>query len=302
MLSLLSIFFMLATGYIAKRTKVIPQSQLIIFVDFVVIFAIPAMIFDKIYHVNIDLHLFSVIITSFASNLAVMFLAFALGILFKFSKATTASMALLVLLGNTLFVGLPILTGYFGEDIANEVIIYDQIVTCLPAAILSPMVLSYAVPNKTTLIGNVFKVMKFPPFLALVGGILAKCVELPELIFAPIRLLAGAMVPVALFAIGLGLGFGSVRSCVKSTALVLFLGMIISPLIYVGIALLFGIQASPSYMVGLIGSAMPPMVLASAMILKAKLDTNLAISSVALGVCFTFINVPIIFWLYEMFK
>lgn len=302
MLSLLSIFFILASGYLAKRAKVIPQNQLIIFVDFVVIFAIPAMIFDKIYHVNIDWHLFGVIACSFLANLAAMGLAFGLGILFRFSRATTASMALLCLLGNTLFVGLPILTGYFGDDIANEVIIYDQMVTCLPAALLSPIILGYAVPNKTTLIQNVFKVMKFPPFLALVGGVAAKCVDLPDFVFHPLRLLSGAMVPVALFAIGLGLGFGAVRSCVKSTALVLALRMIAAPLVFVGVTALFGIAPSPSYMVGLMGSAMPPMVLASAMILKANLDTNLAISSVAIGVCFTFVNAPIIFWLYEFFK
>lgn len=302
MLVLLSMFFILASGYLAKRTKVIAQNHLGIFIDFVVIFAMPAMIFDKIYHVKIDLELFGVIACGFGANLAAMFLAFGVGIVFGFSRATTASIALLSLLGNTLFVGFPILTGYFGDEIADKIIICDQMLTCLPAAILSPIVLSYAVPNQTTLRQNVLKVMKFPPFLALICGFLAKCVDLPDFIFAPLRLFAGAMVPVSLFAMGLGLGFASIKSCVKTTAIVLFLRMVVAPAIFAGIMLLFGANISPSFMIGAVLTAMPPMVLASAMILKAQLDSNLAISSVAVGMCFTFVNVPVIFWLYEAFK
>ena len=294
MLPLFSVFVLLASGYLAKRTKVIPQNQLIIFIDFVLVFAMPALIFDKIYHVNIDFHLFSVIACGLGANFVAMLLAFGLGRLLGFSKATTASMALLAMFGNTLFMGLPVLQGILGDDIANEVILYDQMVTCVPIAILGPFILSYAAPSNVSLIANVFKIMKFPPFLALVAGLLANNLEIPDFLFAPLRLFSGAVVPVALFAVGLGLGFNTVRSSYKSTALVVFLRMVVAPCFFVAFAWVFGIEFSPSYMVGLIETAMPPMVLASAMILKAKLDSNLAISAIAVGMCFTFVVIPVI--------
>ena len=294
MLPLFSIFVLLASGYLAKRTKVIPQNQLIIFIDFVLVFAMPALIFDKVYHVNIDFHLFSLIACGLGANFVAMLLAFGFGRLLGFSKATTASMALLAMFGNTLFMGLPVLQGILGEDIANEVILYDQMVTCVPIAFLGPFILSYAAPSDVSLIANVFKIMKFPPFLALVAGLLAKSVEIPDFLFAPLRLFSGAVVPVALFAVGLGLGFNTVRSSYKSTALVVFLRMVVAPCFFVAFAWVFGIEFSPSYMVGLIETAMPPTVLASAMILKAKLDSNLAISAIAIGMCFTFVVIPVI--------
>ena len=294
MLPLFSIFVLLASGYLAKRTKVIPQNQLIIFIDFVLVFAMPALIFDKVYHVNIDFHLFSVIACGLGANFVAMLLAFGLGRLLGFSKATTASMALLAMFGNTLFMGLPVLQGILGDDIANEVILYDQMVTCVPIAFLGPFILSYAAPSNVSLIANAFKIMKFPPFLALVVGLLAKSVEIPDFLFAPLRLFSGAVVPVALFAVGLGLGFNTVRSSYKSTALVVFLRMVVAPCFFVAFAWVFGIEFSPSYIVGLIETAMPPMVLASAMILKAKLDSNLAISAIAIGMCFTFVVIPVI--------
>ena len=294
MLPLFSIFVLLASGYLAKRTKVIPQNQLIIFIDFVLVFAMPALIFDKVYHVNIDFHLFSVIACGLGANFVAMLLAFGLGRLLGFSKATTASMALLAMFGNTLFMGLPVLQGILGDDIANEVILYDQMVTCVPIAFLGPFILSYAAPSNVSLIANVFKIMKFPPFLALVAGLLAKSVEIPDFLFAPLRLFSGAVVPVALFAVGLGLGFNTVHSSYKSTALVVFLRMVVAPCFFVAFAGVFGLEFSPSYMVGLIETAMPPTVLASAMILKAKLDSNLAISAIAIGMCFTFVVIPVI--------
>ena len=294
MLPLFSIFVLLASGYLAKRTKVIPQNQLIIFIDFVLVFAMPALIFDKVYHVNIDFHLFSVIACGLGANFVAMLLAFGLGRLLGFSKATTASMALLAMFGNTLFMGLPVLQGILGDDIANEVILYDQMVTCVPIAFLGPFILSYAAPSNVSLIANVFKIMKFPPFLALVAGLLAKSVEIPDFLFAPLRLFSGAVVPVALFAVGLGLGFNTVRSSYKSTALVVFLRMVVAPCFFVAFAWVFGLEFSPSYMAGLIETAMPPTVVASAMILKAKLDSNLAISAIAIGMCFTFVVIPVI--------
>ena len=294
MLPLFSIFVLLASGYLAKRTKVIPQNQLIVFIDFVLVFALPALIFDKVYHVNIDFQLFSVIACGFGANFVAMLLAFGFGRLLGFSKATTASMALLAMFGNTLFMGLPVLQGILGDDIVNEVILYDQMITCVPIAFLGPFILSYAAPSNVSLIANAFKIMKFPPFLALVAGLLAKSVEIPDFLFAPLRLFSGAVVPVALFAVGLGLGFNTVRSSYKSTALVVFLRMVVAPCFFVAFAWVFGLEFSPSYMVGLIETAMPPTVLASAMILKAKLDSNLAISAIAVGMCFTFVVIPVI--------
>ena len=294
MLPLFSIFVLLASGYLAKRTKVIPQNQLIVFIDFVLVFALPALIFDKVYHVNIDFHLFSVIACGLGANFAAMLIAFGLGRLLGFSKATTASMALLPILSNTLFMVLPVLQGILSDHIANEVILYDQMITCVPIAFLGPFILSYAAPSNVSLIANAFKIMKFPPFLALVVGLLAKNLEIADFLFAPLRLFSGAVVPVALFAVGLGLGFNTVRSSYKSTALVVFLRMVVAPCFFVAFAWVFGLEFSPSYMAGLIETAMPPTVVASAMILKAKLDSNLAISAIAVGMCFTFVVIPVI--------
>ncbi len=51
---LFTIFSLLFAGYIAKRSKVLRQKQSRMFLDFVITFALPCLIFDKIYHLNFE--------------------------------------------------------------------------------------------------------------------------------------------------------------------------------------------------------------------------------------------------------
>ena len=73
--------------------------------------------------------------------------------------------------------------------------------------------------------------------------------------------------------------------------------MLLAPLIFVGILKLTNTDITPSAIVAIFESAMPTMALAAAMILKAKLDTNLAISSITFGVLFAFVSMPLLEWL-----
>lgn len=292
-----SIFVLMMSGYLAKRTRLVHQKRSITFVDYVLTFALPALIFDKIYHVNIDLRLLDIILLGFGSTFLGTVIVFVLGKIFKFSKVTITCMVLLTLFGNTIFVGLPIVKGFLGDTYANEVIFYDQFTTSIPISIIGPFILSFAAPQKVTLYQNAMKIMKFPPFIALILGLICKNFEISEVIFAPLRMFSASVVPVALFAIGVGLSFKSILSSWKSSSIVILGKMILPPLFFILVAKYFGVDMSQKqWLTGAFMCSMPPMVLAGAMIMKANLDSNLAISSIALGVLFSFVSMPLIYY------
>lgn len=139
-------------------------------------------------------------------------------------------------------------------------------------------------------------ILFFRRHLALLLGFLCKLISLPEFIFSPIRLFGGTATPVALFAIGLGLGFMAIKTAYKPTILVILAKMVLAPLIFVLLLKLFGFEMKASIIVAIIESATPTMTLAGAMVMKAKLDSNLAVSTVAFGVLFAFISMPILVW------
>lgn len=297
--ALFSIFFVVALGFVAKKMKILEQKHSVVFINFVLCFAMPMLIFDKIYHVNIDVRLLNVIVTGFLGTFVGALISLVLGIVFKFSRATIVSVVLLSFFGNTLFVGMPVIDGFFGHEALNEVIFYDQLATSIPISILGPFILSFGVAQKVSLIQNTIKILKFPPFVALLFGLIAKNFYIPEDFFTPLRMLSSSVTPVALFAIGVGLSFGGIKNSYKGVSVVLFCKMIFPALFFFLVSKIYGIDIDKSWVIGILLSCMPPMVLASAMIMKAELDSSLAVSAVAVGVAVSFITLPVLFTLFN---
>ncbi|WP_096015958.1 AEC family transporter [Campylobacter lanienae] len=293
---LFSMFILLFSGYVAKRLRIISANKAIVFLDFVLWFALPSLIFDKVYHLVVDLNLISMVFVGLISSVIAAFVAVAMGFMLKFSTATLASVALLSMFGNTLFIGIPIVQGLYSQNALSIVILFDQVVTALPISIFGPLILGFGTSKKSSIIQNSLKIIKFPPFIALALAVILKNFNLPEIIFEPLKMLSSSMVPVALFAVGLRLGFNSIKSSYKACSVVIFAKMILAPIIFLSITKIFGIELSKEWVIGLIEVATPPMVLASAMILKANLDSNLAISSVAIGMITIFITMPILYF------
>ncbi|KGI56727.1 AEC family transporter [Campylobacter sp. MIT 97-5078] len=296
---LFTILALLMGGYVAKRLRVLKAKQSRAFLDFTITFALPCLIFDKTYHLNFDLSLIFYIGLGLFSCILAGLLCVLLGFWFKFSKATLVSMFLLASFGNTLFIGIPIISAFYKEEqFIGEIILYDALATALPMALFAPFIIALASDEKVSFIQNLKKVFLFPPFIALALGFCLKIIPLPSFIFEPIRFFGNAATPVALFAIGLWLGFNSIKSSIKSTLLVLSAKMLFAPLIFICLALVFNLEFKPSLIVAIFESAMPTMTLAGILVIKAKLDSNLAISVLAFGVILAFFSMPFLLFIF----
>lgn len=104
---LFTIFVLLMGGYVAKIIGVLKQKQSRTLLDFAITFAIPCLIFDGIYHLNLDLSLTLLILTGLMCSLLGGLVAVIVGYFFHFSRPTLVSMFLLSSFGNTLFIGIP---------------------------------------------------------------------------------------------------------------------------------------------------------------------------------------------------
>lgn len=292
--SLFTIFILLAGGYISKLIKVLKQKQSRSLFDFVVVFALPCLIFDKIYHLNFNFSLILLIFAGFISTSLAGIISVIIGRVFKFSKPTILSMFVLSAFGNTLFVGMPVISNVFGEEFVGEVIMYDSLAGAIPISILVPLILAMNNGEKVTIVKNIKTIIYFPPFIGLVLGLALKDFKIPEFVFAPIRMFGDSATPVALFAIGLSLGFNAIKSSYKSTVIVLFMKMILAPSIFILILQCFGAAFDKSTLIAVLESSMPTATIVCVMVMKAKLDSNLAASSVAFGLVLSVITLPIL--------
>ncbi|MDE5603145.1 MAG: AEC family transporter [Helicobacter sp.] len=289
---LFTIFSLLFAGYIAKRSKVLRQKQSQMFLDFVITFALPCLIFDKIYHLDFQTSLLLLVGIGFISCLIAGVFAIILGYILKFSKATLVSIFLLTSFGNTLFVGVPVVAGIYGESFIGEAIFYDSLATALPMLLLSSFILAIGTHQKINFWENIKKILKFPPFIALTLGFLLRLFPIPNFIFSPIEIFGNTATPIALFSIGLSLSFNAIKTSYKSAVLVIFCKTLFAPFVFIILAMLINIEFNATTKVAILESAMPTMTLAGAMIMKAKLDSNLAVSSIAFGILFSLLTIP----------
>ncbi len=130
--------------------------------------------------------------------------------------------------------------------------------------------------------------------MGLVLGLIAKIFILPSALFIPLDTLGLSATPVALFAIGLSLSFGAIKSSYKATIVVILAKMLLAPIVFLGLINLLGFDKSISVLNAFYLSSMPTATVVCAMVIKAKKDVDLAVSSVAFGLVFVSISVPLL--------
>ncbi|RDU60913.1 AEC family transporter [Helicobacter sp. MIT 14-3879] len=297
LLAMYSIFVFIFIGYAAKILRLVGNKQSGILLGFLLNFALPAQVFNGTYHAEINLAFLFMCLIALLCNICGTLILLLIGKLFRIDRESTIVLCLMGMLGNTLYLGLPIIKGALGEDYANQVVIYDQFVTGIPFAFLAPIMLSLGGKGVFSVSAVLVRLFKSPLFLSLLCGFAFRLIpfEIPKDLFVPLQSLAQTATPVALFAIGVQLELKGILDW-KLTTLLLSVKMILAPLIlFCFVHFVMGGFTNPWRMV-LLEVAMPPLVSGVALALKAKLNGRLALNSVAFGLLASFMTIPL--WLY----
>lgn len=290
--SLFPILLFISLGYFAKRAGVFKESDSKILIDFVIYFSFPAIVFSNIYFLEFDISLLDMI----GAGWLVLFISFLISFIFTrmmgYSKEVSIVFILMASFGNTAFVGIPFVDAFYGSDGVRLAILYDQFVSFLAVSLLAPIIISLA--------GGGFsfraiskRIFLFPPFVALLVAFAFKSFSLPEFIFTGLDILGSTVVPLALFAVGFGLSFREIKSSLSKVIPILSIKIIIVPLLFLFTLYLLDISFTLEWKVAIMQSAMPPMVYAAVLAMRAGLDKSIAISSVGLGVVVALVVLPI---------
>jgi predicted permease len=209
---------------------------------------------------------------------------------FGWPRPVVGALLLCVPLGNTSFVGIPIIAALRGQDAVRYAVLYDQFGSFLALSTYGLVVLARfsgeAPPSVATLIG---RILKFPPFVALILALIP--LPHPPLLDAMLQRVADTLAPVAVFAVGLRL---RLRPPAERSALWFGLGikMLIAPaLAWASVRALGAEQMSAQ--VAVLEAAMPPMISAGALASMAGLAPELCAALVGYGVAIAFVSVPL---------
>lgn len=216
----------------------------------------------------------------------------------RWPRGTTGSLLLLAPLGNTSFLGIPMVKSFFGEAAVPYAVIYDQLGSFPALAIYGSVVLAiYGQRAARPTVGAVAKrIATFPPLLALLAAVALRPLGYHPVVARLIDSLAATLVPVVMIAVGCQLRLRVGRHVIGPLAAGLGLKLVAAPLAALAICRTLGI-AGPAAAVSVFEAGMPPMISAGALALLAGLAPELSAALVGAGIVLSFLTLPALFLL-----
>jgi len=188
-------------------------------------------------------------------------------------------------LGNTSFVGLPMIESLQGRDGLALGLLIDQLGSYLVLSTVGVFVAAlYAADKPSSLAATAAKIARFPPFIALTLALLTRSIPLPAEVDSVLMRIADTLAPLALISVGLQLRFDAIRQ--KAALLGLGLGykLLMCPAFVVAILWLCDADIDMTTHVSVIEAAMPPMIGAGIVAAQANLDTPLVSTMIGVGI------------------
>ncbi|NMH29301.1 AEC family transporter [Flavobacterium silvaticum] len=296
--SILLLFLCLISGVILRRFKTFPPNAHLVLNQFVIYFSLPAVALYYIPKIRISselLYPLGVGWLSFALSFAFFFL---IGKWLGFSKKLTGCLVLMCGLGNTSFVGFPIIEALYGKEGLKTAIIVDQPGSFMVMATLGILVASvYSSGNVSwNAVGS--RILKFPPFLAFVVGLTLNIlsVDFPEIFQSAFQKLGNTVSPLALVAVGLQLNIQRRSSHWGVLSLGLVFKLMLMPLFFY--LLYYKICGGTGQTIGVsvIESAMAPMITAGVLCHQYGLKPKLASMMLGIGIPLSLLTVA--FWYF----
>lgn len=212
---------------------------------------------------------------------------------FGFDRATVGCLILTTGLGNTSFVGLPLLQALRGPDARGPAIVADQLGTFFTLSITGIIVAAIYSGGKPSAAEIGRRIVRFPPFSALVAAFaIAPFFQWPPIARDLLQTLANSMTPLALFAVGLQFRFAVTRHDLKAMGVGLAWKLFVAPISFalcVGLWFHAGMETS----VAILQTAMAPMITGGIVAQQHGLKPALANAVVSYGILASFLTVPL---------
>jgi predicted permease len=281
----------LACGFVAARLGAMPNGAADTLNRFVIYLCLPALILRLVPKLAFNPSLAVLAVAPWGLLVVGVALVLFFGQRLRFSRDVIAALLLCVPLGNTSFLGFPMVGALVGPDAVRLAVVYDQLGSFLIVSTYGVFVATRnAGGGKLTILAVVLRIVKFPPFIALVVALIP--FHRPPALEPVLAGLAEALVPVAMFAVGLTL---TVRLPREPIALAFGLGikMFLFPLIVRGVCGALGLHGA-AVRVAVLESAMPPMITAGALATMAGFAPELVAALVGYGTILALLTLPFV--------
>jgi predicted permease len=284
----------LAAGIGLNKTGRFPVATPAALNGFIIHISLPALAILHIHKLGID--------PSLALTATMAWLLFGcawalfaiIGKALKMDRRRIGALVLVAGLGNTSFVGLPMIEAYYGKEHLGIGIIADQLGSFMVLSTLGILAATLYSSGNASPRQMARKILMFPPFQALVLAFLLKPVDFPAWTVTILQKLGDTLTPLALVSVGFQLHFGGLRDVLKPLTAGLAYKLLVGPaLIYLLYVTLLGATGTVTR-ITIFEAAMAPMITAGIIAIDHDLEPPLVTMLVGIGIPLSFVTLH--FW------
>ena len=265
----------LALGILLRVSAKLPENAPATINGFITNVALPALILVYVHETRPGVELIGAVLMPwllFAGGAAVFW---TLARVLHFSRGTTGALIMLGGLGNTSFVGLPMIECFYGASFLSIGILIDQLGTYLVLSTLGILVACLYSEQQASARDVARRIATFPPLLAMVVALALASVSFPDWMVATLQRLGGTLAPLALVSVGMQLRLGALADNKIALAAGLGFKLLIGPAV-LAIAYVEMMREQPQVMrVIVFESAMAPQIGASIVAIQHRLNPPL---------------------------
>lgn len=298
MSALLLLFACLILGVVVARWAQPPPGMAHAINWWVLYVALPAIVFDLIPQVSFDRQLWFPVAAMWLTFGGAWLVFGLLGPRLGWPRARTGAVIIVCGLGNTAFMGYPLIQALHGEEGLKLAVVADQLGS-FPALVVGGIVVASLYAGRkpqARLIAR--RIVTFPAFVALIVGLVVGQLggwsalgvgALADGVFAPI---GATLTPLALFSVGLQFQFHPGQSQLGAVALGLSWKLLLAPVLCWVLGVASGIGGM-TLSVGVLQAAMAPMVSAAILADEYDLDSALSNTMLGAGIVLSLLSVPL---------
>ncbi|MDX1490853.1 MAG: AEC family transporter [Pseudohongiellaceae bacterium] len=293
-LVLVPIFLLM--GLIGQRIPQLPSRSAATVSAYVIYIALPSLILLEIPQLPLSRF------AALPIAMAWLVMAFSMGLTYivsrvlSWSRPVTGALLLVVSLGNTAFIGIPLVETHLGTSAVPYAILYDQFGSFLALATFGIGVAAYYAGDDVVSLGSLWRhISRFPPFIALICALFLRYVDIPSWVMILLGDIAVTLAPAAMLSVGLQWRLRLDVQHMQPFIVAHLIILVLAP----GFAFLVtrvlgfnGIAAN----VSVLQAAMPAMITAGTLATAHQLEPRLANSIVGYSLMFSLLSV----WLWSL--
>lgn len=286
-----------ALGYLSARRNWMPPGAHAVINAWLLRIAFPALVLEQVPKLAWDHRLLFAAATPWITVLGAALLIPWIGRRAGWSRSSVGALVLTCGLGNTAFVGLPMIQALAGPQALGPALIADQLGSFLALSTVGVMLASVYAGDRLDPRELFRRLLRFPPFIALLLAFGVRALGgWPEPVAQVLHRLGDTLTPLALFAVGLQFRFGAWRGRTGLIAVGLGWKLVLAPLAAVGVAVAAGVGGLPM-LAGVLQAAQGPMITAGILAQEHRLDPELVNLVVGAGILASFVTAPLWFLL-----